>query len=244
MSDWILPMHRPLAFVLIAMTFAPTARAQAWQCRPPSTIPHVRVEGATAREPKRDIPIAGYTLALTWSPQICARASRAGDAFRCGDGGKRFGFTLHGLWPDGAGKTWPQYCRPAASLPPPVIRANICSTPSAQLIQHEWAKHGTCMTTRPSAYFDQSRKLYEKLNFPDMAILSRRRNLLVGDVVNAIAAANPGMRANMMRIRVARGGWLDEIWLCLDKRFRAVACKAGSSGARPALPIKIQLPQA
>lgn len=236
-------MHRPLAVAVVAMACTPAARAQVQQCIVPDILPHVRAEGATLKEPKRDIPIGGYTLALTWSPQICAGATRPADRFRCAGENGRFGFTLHGLWPDGTGKTWPQYCRAAAALPKAVIRANMCITPSAQLIQHEWAKHGTCMTTRPVIYFDRSRRLYEQLHFPDMAALARRRNLTTGVLTSAIAAANPGVRANMMRIRVTRGGWLDEVWMCLDKRFAAVACKAGTGGARSTLPLKIQPPQ-
>jgi ribonuclease T2 len=235
-------MYRKLVVAMMAMTWIPAVRAQVGQCTPPRIVPQVRSEGATLKEPKRDIPIGGYTLALTWSPQLCVGSNRPADAFRCGRNGGAFGFTLHGLWPDGTGKTWPQYCRPAAVLPPSVIRANMCLTPSAQLIQHEWAKHGTCMTTRPTAYFDRSRQLYERLRFPDMGALARRRNLTVGDFAGAIAAANPGMRPNMMRVAVTRSGWLDEIWMCLDKKFAAVACKAGSRGARSGLPIKIRLP--
>ena len=40
-------------------------------------------------------------------------------------------------------------CRPRRS------RRMMCATPSAQLIQHEWAKHGTCMRADPRRLFRQ-----------------------------------------------------------------------------------------
>ena len=57
----------------------------------------------------RVLPIGGYTLAMTWARNSAAAAVTPAARFQCG-GGNRFGFTLHGLWPDGVGKDWPQYC--------------------------------------------------------------------------------------------------------------------------------------
>ena len=146
---------------------------------------------------------------------------------------------LHGLWPDGAGKEWPQYCRAARALPAAVVRETLCATPSAQLIQHEWAKHGTCMATTPEAYFRRSRALYAKLRFPDMTALSRRPNLTAGQLATAVARLNPGMTAQSLRITIDRQGWLDELWICLDLNFRATACPAHQGGVVPGSAIKI-----
>jgi len=234
-------MRKALIPFMVMAAIPGTGHAQVEQCVAPRIVPQVRAEGPTEREPRRVIPIGSYTLALSWSPEHCAGSTSAKDAFQCSGRGGQFGFVLHGLWPDGTGKTWPQYCRASGVLPPPVIRANLCVTPSAQLIQHEWAKHGTCMTTRPAAYFDRSRKMYGKLRFPDMAALARRDDLTAGDVADAMAAENADLRANMMRVTTTRDGWLDEIWMCLDKRFAAEPCKAGSGGVRPGAPIKIRM---
>ena len=138
-------MLKGLALVaLIAMPG--TALAQSAQCSPPAQIARPDLEGPTAKEPKRTLPIGSYTLALSWSPQYCSTAKGGRSAIQCGGRNGRFGFTLHGLWPDGFGKEWPQYCRAANLVPRQVIRQNLCATPSVQLIQHEWAKHGTCNT--------------------------------------------------------------------------------------------------
>ncbi|MFZ3483378.1 ribonuclease T2 family protein [Sphingomonas sp. 3-13AW] len=226
------------AAMLLAAALPGTALAQSTQCSVPSVLPRPRPDLPTPQQPRRDIPIASYTLALTWSPQYCREKGGRDDSFQCGQG-NRFGFTLHGLWPDGSGKTWPQYCKPVALLPQAVVRKHLCSTPSVQLLQHEYAKHGSCMGVTPATYFARSEALYRKLRFPDMDALSRRRGLTAGQLAQAIARVNPGISANMMRVTATRQGWLDEVWLCLDKRLRTRACPAHQGGLAASAPLKI-----
>ena len=214
------------------------AQAQAYKCEIPGTIARPRPDLPSRSEPKRVLPIGGYTLALTWAPQFCHDGARnASTRFECGSG-NRFGFTLHGLWPDGVGKQWPQYCAATPLLPRKLIRQHLCATPSVQLLQHEWAKHGTCMGTTPAAYFERSTRLYARLRYPDMDALSRR-GVSAGGLAAAVAAANPGLPANAIRVTATRQGWLDELWICLDKRFAYERCKAGSGGVPASTAIKI-----
>ncbi len=179
-----------------------------------------------------------YVLALSWNAAWCAAEGDARDAAQC-EPQHEIGFTLHGLWPDGVGKDWPQYCQATPLLSREVIQQNICSTPSAQLLQHEWSKHGTCMSGyTPERYFAQSTGLYAKLRYPDMNALSRRP-LTAGKLAQAVADANPGLAADMTRITANRRGWLDEIWLCLDKTFRYQRCPAHQGGLAPNASVKI-----
>lgn len=215
-----------------------TAQAQTYKCSVPASVPRPHPELATASEPQRILPIGGYTLAITWAPQFCHTNARKPFAtMECGSG-NRFGFTLHGLWPDGVGKEWPQYCTSAALLPQPLIKQHLCATPSAQLLQHEWAKHGTCMGTTPAAYFGRSTGLYAKLRYPDMDGLSRKP-LTASGFAAAMAAANPGLPANAIRVTANKQGWLDELWLCLDKKFAYARCRAGSGGLADDAALKI-----
>lgn len=215
------------------------ALAQVAQCSPPAQTQRPRPDLPDAGQPHRLLPIGGYTLALSWSPQYCASARGGGDSFQCSGRGGRFGFTLHGLWPDGVGREWPQYCRAADLLPRAVIARNLCTTPSAQLLQHEWAKHGSCMTTRPELYFDLSRALYESIRYPDMAALTRRRTLTVGQFAQAFAGANRGMKAEMIRVTTTRDNRLSEVWLCMDRALEFARCPTHQGGARPATRLKI-----
>ena len=231
-------MIRALAFA--ALVAAPSvASAQALRCTIPGSIATPHPDVPSAREPRRVLPIGSYTLAITWSPQFCyGKQGRAAGDVQCG-GANRFGFTLHGLWPDGEGKTWPQYCAPAPILSQPEIRKNLCATPSAQLLQHEYAKHGTCMGVPPAQYFARSTSLYAKLRYPDMDALSRRGSLTAGAFAAAFARANPGMSPRMLRVTATKSGWLDEVWLCLDTRFRRTICPAHQGGLPASAPLRI-----
>ncbi len=197
--------------------------------RPP--VPHI--DGPTERQPARVMPIGGYTLALIWQPQHCYNAARGAEDMTCsralGSGPNR-GFVLHGLWPDGEKGSWPQYCRPAKPLPAATLRRAWCATPSAQLLQHEWAKHGTCMDGDADAYFARAGALYRGLRFPDMKRLARRRDVTAGALKRAIVAANPRLRADMVRVRATDKGWLEEIWLCLDRTLAYRGCPVRDSG--------------
>jgi ribonuclease T2 len=119
-----------------------------------------------------------------------------------------------------------------------VLRSTLCSTPSAQLIQHEWAKHGTCTAMSVQQYFGRSTRLFRVLRFPDMAALSRRP-LTVAQFKDAFAAANPGLPADAIRVTTTRQDWLDELWLCLDKSFGYERCKPGTGGAPASALVKI-----
>lgn len=229
------------AALLAAAGVTGPVHAQALSCIAPTRVPEPRLAGPTSREPVRRLPIGGHTLVLSWSPQYC-REEGANAAFQC-DGAARFGFVLHGLWPDGKGRQWPQYCQPVKALPPRVIHDNLCMTPSADLLQHEWAKHGSCGWSNPATYFAAAGRLYRGLRFPEMDRLMRRRDLTVGQFAQAFADANrdvPGLGVESIRVRVTREGWLDELWLCLDRDLgyrRCAAGQGGGSGAGKALRI-------
>lgn len=226
--------------LLVALSTMPgIAQAQAYRCAVPARVDRPRPDNADADQPRRLLPIGSYTLALTWAPEYCRGHARDASArFQCG-GGNRFGFTLHGLWPDGVGKEWPQYCQATPLLPPRVIRSNLCATPSAQLLQHEWAKHGTCMPGEtPQRYFTRSTGLYARLRYPDMDALSRAP-LTAGGLAGAFAKANPGVPTEAVRVTTNRQGWLDELWLCLDTRYRYVRCHADSGGVAANATVRI-----
>ena len=223
---------------IIGLALAPAAaHAQTYSCTVPSVLPAPRPDLPSDSQPKRVVPIGGYTLALTWAPQYCRTNWRDSSArFQC-QSGNRFGFTLHGLWPDGVRKDWPQYCQPTGLVDRRTIRAALCATPSVQLIQHEWAKHGTCMNTTPPEYFASAGRVYGRLRYPDMDALSRRP-LTVRQLADAIGHAN-GIRGDSMRITLTKGGWLDEVWLCMTRNLRYASCPAHQGGAPAAARVRI-----
>ena len=229
-------MRRRLLAALLLL--APTATgAQALHCSVPSVLPRQSVVGEG--EHRRVTPIGGYTLALSWSPEYCrARGESAEARLQCGGAG-RFGFILHGLWPEGArAGTWPQWCRRPALVPERVVRATLCAMPSVALIQHEWEKHGSCGFANAESYFRASRILFAAVRYPDMNRLSRR-DLDAGSFARHFAAANPGLDAAMIRVDTNHRGWLEGVRLCLDRRFRPQSCPADHNGPPDHAPVRI-----
>lgn len=229
-------MRRWLAATLV-LSSTP-ALAQGWQCQVP---PQISVPPLPAPDaPTRVVPTTGYTLAISWSPEFCrTRKDDPRHATQCSGRQGRFGFVLHGLWPDGKGGKYPQYC-PSRLLPDAqVLRRNFCTTPSADLMMHEWAKHGTCMGISPADYFAKGRELFQSLEFPDMARLSRTESLDVGKVKQALVIANPRLRPDMFRLLLGRDGWLREVHLCHSSKLKPARCPIGNAGPPDTVPVRI-----
>jgi len=209
--------------------------AQAYQCQLPKAVSVAKPvpDGLVRRT-----AITGYTLALSWSPEHCRFATSA-DRFQCSGVNGRFGLVLHGLWPEGKGGQWPQWCPTSRRPSPELVRQNLCLTPSAPLIAHEWAKHGSCMTRRPEAYLKTARILWESLTLPDLDKLSRRKGLSAGMIREAFVAAFPAFRSDMVGIELSENGWLEEIRLCYGKNFRPARCSRSQYGPLNATPAKI-----
>jgi ribonuclease T2 len=207
------------------------------------TYPRPHPELPSDAEPVRTVPTKSYTLALSWQPEYCHARTDHSAFGGCGNDATRLGFALHGLWPDGEGfNRWPQYCRPVEILTDRQIAAGIGATPAPQQLQHEWAKHGPCVTSDPIAYFQDETRLFKSVRVPDMASLAQRKDLTAIQFQQAFADANPGMRAEMMRLNVTKSGWLSEVWLCLGLDKRPRICPATQGGAKPATRIRIQAP--
>jgi ribonuclease T2 len=192
----------------------------------------------------RRTPVAGYTLALSWSREYCRSHQRdPAAAYQCDGKIGEFGFIVHGLWPEGRGPDYPRWCQKADVLSPKLIAQNICMTPSPQLQQHAWAKHGTCMARKPETYFGAARLLFGALQFPDMDRLSRQDKettpLNIGVLTKALAQINPGLPENAIRVQTNRKGWLEEVRLCLDEKFRPISCPVHAKGARGNARLKI-----
>ncbi len=211
------------------------AAAQALSCRVPPRLDVPIVTPGPGDTAVR-APITGYALALSWSPQFC-RDHRNNE--QCDRSTGRFGFIVHGLWPQGAGQTHPQWCA-STPLSEPVVRAQYCATPSAKLIAREWAKHGSCATANPGDYFAASRRLFAALRLPEMMTLSRRP-LDVGTFKRIFTAANPLIRPSALVVETDRsGGWLRELRICLSRDLMPQPCPAGQGGGAPdRVPLKI-----
>ena len=230
-------------FSAVALALVPVAaQAQSLACSVPDRIPVPRLEQPKRGESVRKPAITGYLLAMSWSPQHCADVRNpkgARDRFQCAGENGRFGWVLHGLWPEADGPAYPQWCRPAKIVPQPVLRKHMCMTPSAQLLQHEWAKHGTCMSPHPAAYFRAADILFRAVRFPDMTALAAKPQT-AGSIRRAFAAANRGVTVPMIAVSADRQGWLNEVRLCLGPRMKPARCKPFQAGAKDGQRLRVR----
>ena len=223
-----------LAIALVALTFPYPVHAQAYQCRLPQHIdpvPPIQPDGPVIRS-----PISGYTLAVSWSPEFCHDDH---SSMQCSGRNGRFGFVLHGLWPESNSGQSPQWCSLTPRPTPDLIRRSLCMTPVPWLIEHEWAKHGSCMSRTPEGYYRVTAILWNALRWPDADRLSRQDGLTAGDFRKAFVAANPDWRAGQVGILLSNNGWLKELRLCYGRDFMPASCDRRSFGPADAEAIKI-----
>ncbi|PKP93864.1 MAG: ribonuclease T [Alphaproteobacteria bacterium HGW-Alphaproteobacteria-14] len=228
-------------FIAIALGILPAAaampaHAQAYQCRAPqvSTVPRIAPDG-----PRRVMPITGYTLALSWSPEFCKpRKGDRGHAVQCSGTKGSFGLVVHGLWPE-SGQRSPQWCTAGAALTPAQVRSAMCMMPSSRLVARQWAKHGSCMVTRPANYLKVTQILWDSLRIPDYDRISREDSLTAGRIRAAFADANPGIPESAIGVKLNERGWLEEVRLCYAKTFRPVRCPTARWGAKDGAAAKI-----
>lgn len=164
-----------------------------------------------------------YVLSLSWSPTWCGgKAAKSGDD-QCG-GQRRYGFVVHGLWPQYAKGGFPAQCVAPQPVPPQVMDDMLPLMPSRKLIQHEWARHGTCDGADPAAYFERTRQAYDKLRIPKpFQSPDLPQAMSVEQVEKLFVAANPGLDRRGVAV-VCRGTQAAEVRLCFDRDLNFRAC--------------------
>jgi len=233
-------LHAALAIIpritpIFALAMMP-ATALAQQCALPeriSPLPPVRQDGATIK-----VPVASYTLAVSWSPEYC-RKDHDPASIQCSGRNGHFGFILHGLWPESAIGAAPQWCAMLPRPQPETVRQNMCTTPVPWLIEHEWAKHGSCMAATPEADWGVARHVFARFRWPDAARLSFDRGLTVGALRAAVVRANPGLPRESVGVLTSDSGWLRELRICHNRQYRAVACRRDILGPGDSVRLKI-----
>jgi len=169
-----------------------------------------------------------YVLSLSWSPDYCAthhsrRGRRVGESDpQCGSE-RHFGFVVHGLWPQ-YNRGYPQSCSIQARPPQDVIDGVIDIMPSETLIQHEWAKHGTCDGSDAAGYFAKVRSAYSSIKVPGpFEAPTSPRQTTLGAIRQDFLKSNPDVSARGIAV-VCDGRFLEEVHVCLDRELRPRAC--------------------
>jgi ribonuclease T2 len=164
-----------------------------------------------------------YLLTLSWAPAFCASHGQRPDAGEeCGS--KRFGFVVHGLWPQFK-RGFPQSCSTSTpELPEQVVEEVLPIMPSHQLIEHEWRKHGTCSGLDAEGYFGLLEQLFAGLSVPDRFDAPEQAfSVAPKEVRRAFLEANPSLAAQGVVVPCS-GKWLEEVQICFDKAGSPMAC--------------------
>ena len=165
-----------------------------------------------------------YLLTLSWSPEFC---SIKGTSPQCA---AHPGFIVHGLWPQNFDGTYPASCDP--SRPGPAHpEQNMDITPDASLLQHEWAKHGTCTTFVPDAFFALERSAFHSVAIPPFfAKLDHEVEVKTNEIATMFSEANPAFPAGSVVVSCSEGR-LSAVEVCLAKDGLApIACRGVELG--------------
>lgn len=166
-----------------------------------------------------------YLLSLSWSPEYCAGPGGARDRIQCGEG-RRYGFVVHGLWPQYE-RGYPQSCDPSARpVPESLVTSMLPLMPSAKLIQHEWERHGTCSGAGVNDYFRTIQRAFAAVKIPD-DFRGPVRDIEVrpAEVKEKFARANPSFPPAAFRIQCG-GRYLSEMRVCMTKDLKGRACSS------------------
>lgn len=219
-------MRLPTLILAAGLTAAGLPALAAPACSPPASLRPAPVIDPPADEIVSGVTNAVYLLALNWTPQWC-RTGGAGATAKEMECDQAFGFTLHGLWPNGVAKPYPRFCKPVGGLDPATVRAMFCRTPSPTLLQHEWQAHGACGWSDPKAYFERAARLFDHLVMPKIEAIPADR-LTAGAIRAAFIVRNPAFAPGDISIQTTRAEELAEVRLCYDLKFKPTACPGGA----------------
>jgi len=164
-----------------------------------------------------------YVLALSWSPNWCAREGDRRDSAQCE---QDFGWVVHGLWPQ-YDRGWPAYCPTLARAPSRQMtraQADIFGTGGAAWYQ--WKKHGTCSGLDAGAYYDTARSAFSSVTRPEvLRKIDRTFSIPAKLIEDAFLQANPDWTPDMITV-TCKDGYIQEARICLTKDLNPRPCGA------------------
>lgn len=176
---------------------------------------HGNTQSSSQSGSQRNVPgqFDYYLLSLSWSPDYCS--GHPNDTQQCG--ATRYGFVLHGLWPQ-YDNGYPSNCSDIA-MPAAVKQQYAGLYPSDKLMAHEWPKHGTCSGLSPADYLALSKKLKDGVTIPARyQAPAQPFRVTIDALQHDFAQSNPGMPADAVTMSCSGSGrFLEEIHVCYDK---------------------------
>ena len=163
-----------------------------------------------------------YLLTLSWAPEFCASNPKGKSTAECNPS-KHMGLVVHGLWPQYNNGKWPQDCADTPPVASDTVNHMLPIMPGKPLIQHEWAKHGTCSGLSVDDYFAAIEKLYNGLTVPDdFKRPSSNSEAAPSDIEQKFADANQA-DAGAFRVSCPQNKF-SAVQICLSKDLKYQAC--------------------
>jgi ribonuclease T2 len=165
---------------------------------------------------------AYYLLSLSWSPAFCVASPAAAEC----NGPRRFGFIVHGLWPQYE-QGWPEHCDLHRAVPDEVVRDLADVMPARGLVYHEWSTHGTCSGLEPAEFFALVRRAYAGIVIPPpLSSPTQALELAPAALASAFVGANPRLQARSIVVTCSGQGAprLREVHICLDRELAPREC--------------------
>jgi ribonuclease T2 len=168
-----------------------------------------------------------YLLSLSWSPAFCLGMPGAAEC----NGPRRFGFIVHGLWPQNE-RGWPENCNMHQQVPDEVVTGIADLMPARGLVHHEWSAHGTCSGLNPAEYFGLVRRARSSIAIP--AALSESSQTIEeppAAISAAFLRANPRLPAQSIVVTCSGqvSPRLREVHICFDRNLNPRACSADAA---------------
>jgi ribonuclease T2 len=168
-----------------------------------------------------------YLLSLSWSPAFCLSSPNSAEC----DGPRRFGFIVHGLWPQNE-KGWPENCDAQSQVPDEVAKGISDLMPARGLIYHEWTTHGTCSGLDPAGFFGLVRRAYNEIAIPqEFSQPTQPIQQTPAQVTSAFLHANSRLPPLSLVVTCSGQGTprLREVHICMDRDLVPRACSADAA---------------
>jgi ribonuclease T2 len=171
-----------------------------------------------------------YLLTMSWAPEFCATNPKGKSSSEC-DPKKHYGFVVHGLWPQNNTGSYPHDCSPAQPVSQAIVQQIMPIMPDSGLIQHEWAKHGTCSGLSTQDYFDSIQKAFGNVKVPEeyRAPPAMMKDSPT-DIEKKFAEAN-GAPQGAFRVSCASADFV-ALEVCLTKDLQYQECATGLKECR------------
>ena len=166
-----------------------------------------------------------YMLVLSYAPDFCAQPTGNKDPRECGNG-RKVGFVVHGLWPQGETTRGPENCG-SSPVAKATVQAMLNYFPTESLIQHEWTTHGSCTGLTADDYFATVKKARDSVTVPAALTSSSPQSLAPADIETRVSSANPSFPKTAFRTSCYADKELEEVRICLNKDLSPRPC--GSS---------------